>query len=500
MQYFEWYLPNDGNLWNRLKDDASHLSQIGVTAVWIPPCYKATDSNDVGYGAYDMYDLGEFDQKGTVRTKYGTKQELHDCIDMLHENGILVYADVVLNHKAGGDELQTFRVVEVDPHNRNKGITEPYEIEGFTRFTFPGRNNKYSDFKWSWEHFSATDYNHHDNKEAIYVILGENKGIDFNDKSVSPEFANFDYLMFTDIDYKHPEVYEETKRWISWFIKETKIDGIRLDAIKHINDWFVDDLIKHVKEEFGDDIPVTQHPVIRSAQACYKSSSKAIELAKKTGARLHIFHISTGIETELFRNDIPLEEKMITAEVCVHHLYFSVEDYKTKGNFIKWNPAVKSATDREKIWEALLDDRIDVIATDHAPHTLEEKSQQYSQAPSGGPLVQHSLITMLEFAKAGKISLEKVVQKMMHNPAILFKIEKRGFVKEGFFADLALVDLNSEKWTVTKENVLAKCGWSPLEGVDFTTKVESTVLNGKLVMENGVISEERFGQRLLFNR
>lgn len=254
------------------------------------------------------------------------------------------------------------------------------------------------------------------------------------------------------------------------------------------------------KEQFGEDIPVSQHPIIRSAEACYKSSSKAIELAKKTGARLHIFHISTGKETELFRNDIPLEEKLITAEVCVHHLYFSDEDYAEKGNFIKWNPAVKRASDREKIWEALLDDRIDVIATDHAPHTLEEKSQKYLQAPSGGPLVQHSLITMLEFAKKGKLSLEKVAQKMMHNPAILFKIEKRGFVKEGYFADLALVDLNSEAWTVTKENVLAKCGWSPFEGKEFTTKVISTVLNGQLVMENGKISEQPTGKRLLFER
>lgn len=254
------------------------------------------------------------------------------------------------------------------------------------------------------------------------------------------------------------------------------------------------------KEQFGEDIPVSQHPIIRSAEACYKSSSKAIELAKKTGARLHIFHISTGKETELFRNDIPLEEKLITAEVCVHHLYFSDEDYAEKGNFIKWNPAVKTASDREKIWEALLDDRIDVIATDHAPHTLEEKSQKYLQAPSGGPLVQHSLITMLEFAKKGKLSLEKVAQKMMHNPAILFKIEKRGFVKEGYFADLALVDLNSEAWMVTKENVLAKCGWSPFEGKEFTTKVISTVLNGQLVMENGKISEQPTGKRLLFEK
>lgn len=257
--------------------------------------------------------------------------------------------------------------------------------------------------------------------------------------------------------------------------------------------------LEKAKDQFGDDIPVSQHPIIRSAEACYLSSSKAIKLAKKTGARLHVFHVSTGKETELFDNNIPLEDKKITAEVCVHHLYFSDKDYGTKGNFIKWNPAVKSITDQEKIWEALLDDRIDVIATDHAPHTLEEKSQKYLQAPSGGPLVQHSLITMLDFAKKGKISIEKVAQKMMHNPAILFRIEKRGFVKEGFFADLALVDLNSEPWKVSKDNILYQCGWSPLEGKEFTTKVISTILNGAVVMENGKISDQRMGQRLLFN-
>jgi len=253
-------------------------------------------------------------------------------------------------------------------------------------------------------------------------------------------------------------------------------------------------------ERYGEEIPVTQHPVIRSAEVCFKSSSKAIELAKKTGARLHVFHISTGIETELFRNDIPLEEKRITAEVCVHHLYFTDADYETKGNFIKWNPAVKSESDRERIWKALLDDRIDVIATDHAPHTLEEKSQKYLQAPSGGPLVQHSLVAMLEFVKEGRITLEKMVQKMMHNPAILFKIEKRGFVKEGFFADLALVDLSSDTWTVSRDNVLYKCGWSPFEGKTFSSRIISTILNGHIAMENGVINEERSGKRLLFNR
>ncbi len=253
------------------------------------------------------------------------------------------------------------------------------------------------------------------------------------------------------------------------------------------------------KEQFGDAIPVTQHPVIRSAEACYISSSKAVELAVKTGARLHVFHISTGIETALFRNDIPLEEKKITAEVCVHHLYFTDEDYDTKGNFIKWNPAVKTADDKEAIWKALLDDRIDVIATDHAPHTLEEKSQQYLQVPSGGPLVQHSLVAMLEFVKEGRLSVEKMVQKMMHNPAVLFQIEDRGFIREGYYADIAIVNTNRPQ-TVTKDNLYYKCGWSPFEGTTFSSSVTATVLNGKVVMENGVITGEPSGKRLLFNR
>ena len=253
------------------------------------------------------------------------------------------------------------------------------------------------------------------------------------------------------------------------------------------------------KATYGDDIPMDQHPIIRSAEACYKSSSTAIALAKKTGARLHVFHISTGKETELFDNTIPLKDKKITAEVCVHHLYFSDADYATKGSFIKWNPAVKTAQDREEIWEALLDNRIDVIATDHAPHTLEEKSQKYLQAPSGGPLVQHSLITMLEFAKQGKISVERVVEKMCHNPAIIFEIEGRGYLREGYFADIAIVNPNSEL-TVTKDNVLYKCGWSPLEGVTFHSTVETTLVNGNIAMENGVIAEQTFGQRLLFDR
>lgn len=253
------------------------------------------------------------------------------------------------------------------------------------------------------------------------------------------------------------------------------------------------------KNKFGEDILPYMHPIIRSEEACYISSSKTVELAKKTGAKLHVFHISTGKETSLFDNDIPLKDKKITAEVCVHHLYFSDEDYATKGNFIKWNPAVKTATDREQIWTALLDDRIDVIATDHAPHTLDEKSQKYLQAPSGGPMVQHSLPMMLTFAKEGKISVERVVEKMAHNPAILFEIENRGFLREGYQADVVLVDLNKAQ-TVRKDNVLYHCGWSPIEGKELSASVVSTFVNGHLAMNNGELTTQRFGQRLLFNR
>lgn len=251
------------------------------------------------------------------------------------------------------------------------------------------------------------------------------------------------------------------------------------------------------KAEYGDDIPLKYHPIIRSEEACYLSSSKAVKLAKKTGARLHIFHLSTEKETHLFRNDIPLEEKKITAEVCVHHLWFTDADYETKGTHIKWNPAVKTQKDKEGLWKALLDDRIDVIATDHAPHTLEEKSNVYTKAPSGGPLVQHAIPALLEKVKEGVISIEKLVEKMCHNPAKLFKVEKRGFIKEGFYADLVLVD-PTEEWTVNKDNILYKCGWSPFEGVKFSNKITHTFINGNLIYNNGVFNEVIKGKRLLF--
>lgn len=263
-----------------------------------------------------------------------------------------------------------------------------------------------------------------------------------------------------------------------------------------------DVLIRHnleqYKEKFGENIGVEMHPLIRSREACYNASVKAIARAKKFGTRLHIFHVSTADEIALFDNSIPLKEKKITAEACVHHLWFTNADYKTKGNYIKWNPAVKTAKDREAIWQAVLDNKIDVIATDHAPHTIEEKEQPYLKAPSGGPLVQHSVVAMLEKSLEGKITIERVVEKMAHAVADLFRIEKRGYIREGYWADLVLVNLNSP-WTVSKENILYKCGWSPFEGTTFRAKIEKTFVNGNLVYDNGMIDETVKGMRMSFN-
>jgi dihydroorotase len=250
---------------------------------------------------------------------------------------------------------------------------------------------------------------------------------------------------------------------------------------------------------YGDNIPIEKHPEIRSEAACYLSSSRAIRLAKATGARLHVFHLSTDIETELFSNQKPLTEKKITAEVCVHHLWFSEEDYAQKGTLIKWNPAVKKATDQEALWKALNEDKIDVLATDHAPHTFEEKQNPYTKAPSGGPMVQHAFPALLTAVQQGKISLEKLVEKACHNPAILFKIQNRGFLREGYFADLVLVDLN-QKFTVVKEDLLYQCGWSPFEGTTFGATIVKTFVNGNLVYDQGKIIEGTLGEKLTFDR
>jgi dihydroorotase len=251
--------------------------------------------------------------------------------------------------------------------------------------------------------------------------------------------------------------------------------------------------------QYGDEIPFRYHPVIRNEEACYLSSSKAVELAKKNNARLHILHISTGKETKLFTNEIALKEKRITSEACIHHLWFTDQDYDEKGSFIKWNPAVKTANDRDQIWKALLDDRIDVIATDHAPHTLEEKQNPYTKAPSGGPLIQHTLVAMLDFYHQGKISLERIAEKMSHAVAECFEVKERGYIREGYKADLVLVNLN-KAWTVERGNIRAKCGWSPFEGHEFKSSVEKTFVSGHLAYAGGELDESKLGQRLSFDR
>lgn len=252
------------------------------------------------------------------------------------------------------------------------------------------------------------------------------------------------------------------------------------------------------RNKYGEDLPIEYHPLIRSEEACYLSSSFAVNLAKKHGTRFHVLHISTAKETLLFDDKTPLEKKKVTAEACVHHLWFNNDDYKRLGTKIKWNPAIKTPLDQKAIMIALLNDYIDVIATDHAPHTIEEKNNTYFKAPSGGPLIQHSLVAMLEFYHRGEIPLEKIVQKMCHNPAILFRVQERGFIREGYFADLVLVDLNMP-WEVNSGNILSKCGWSPFEGETFRSKVSHTFVSGHLAYAEGVLNENQPGKRLLFN-
>lgn len=257
--------------------------------------------------------------------------------------------------------------------------------------------------------------------------------------------------------------------------------------------------LNHYKSLYGEDIPVAKHGEIRSAEACYKSSSYAVAMAKKYGARLHVLHLSTAKEMELFATDIPLKDKKITAEVCVHHLTFSDKDYADKGNFIKWNPAIKTEADRQGLLEALKDGKLDVVATDHAPHLKEEKERKYTKAPSGGPLVQHSLQAMLEFFHRGEMPLETIVEKMCHAPAICFQVKNRGFIRKGYYADLVVVDINKPQ-KVMHENIYYKCGWSPFEGKEFRSTIEKTFVNGKLVFDQGKFDDSSLGMRLEFKR
>ena len=255
MQYFEWYLPSDGQHWNHLAEDAQHLSDLGISHVWMPPAFKGTNKDDVGYGVYDLFDLGEFDQKGTIRTKYGFKDEYLNAINRLKDAGIVPMADVVLNHKAAADKLETFEVVEVDPEDRTKEISKPFEIEGWTHFTFDGRQKAYNDFEWHWYHFNGTDFDAKRNKSGIYLIQGDNKGWAENDL-VDNENGNFDYLMYANLDYKHPEVIENIYSWVDWFVQTTGVLGFRMDAVKHIDSFFMRNFIRDVKEKQGQDFYV----------------------------------------------------------------------------------------------------------------------------------------------------------------------------------------------------------------------------------------------------
>jgi dihydroorotase len=265
------------------------------------------------------------------------------------------------------------------------------------------------------------------------------------------------------------------------------------------NDYIIKENLERITGELGTEISAAFHPKIRSEEACYDASKRVVDLARKYGTKLHVLHISTAKEVELFDANLPLEEKRITAEACIHHMWFSEEDYETKGNYIKWNPAIKTKEDRDGILKGVLNGNIDVIATDHAPHTIEEKNKPYLEAPSGGPLAQHSLVAMLDLYHQHKISLEQIAQKMSHNVAILFEIEKRGYIRSGYHADLVIVDLDAP-WTVRKENILSKCGWSPFEGHTFQSQVTYTIVSGHLAYAHGQFDESKRGERLKFSR
>ena len=426
--------------------------------------------------------------------------------DVFIENDLIIEIGVSISAKTGDTQIIEANgkyllpgLIDDQVHFREPGLTHKATIEteskaavagGITSFiempntvpqatTIEKLEEKFSIAeKTSWANYSFMFGGTNDNLEEILKV----------DEHKVAGLKLFLGSSTGNMLVDNPKVIEEI------FSKTNLLISVHCEDEKTIKN----NLEKYLKE-YGDDIPIEMHPKIRSAEACYLSSSKAIELAKKTGARLHVFHLSTEKETHLFSNKKPLAEKKITAEVCVHHLWFTEEDYKTKGTKIKWNPAIKSQKDRDGLWKALLDDRLDVIATDHAPHTLKEKNNSYNKAPSGGPLVQHALVALLEMHHKGKISLEKIVEKACHNPAILFQIKDRGFIREGYKADLVLVNLISP-WTVNKENILYKCGWSPFEGTTFKSRVSHTFVNGILTYHNLKFPNKSVPQRLTFNR
>lgn len=417
-------------------------------------------------------------------------------IEKIDENGIAMPADRVID--ATGLHLIP-GVIDDQVHFREPGLTHKGDLYTESRAAVAGGITSYMEMPNTVPGATTLELLEEKYERASKVSL-----------------ANYSFYMGT------------TNSNLSELLKvdETKVCGVKIFMGSSTGDMLVDDpqalenifrevktlIAAHceddpmirananaVKQQYGEGVTAKFHPIIRSEEACYQSSSFAVELAKKHQTRLHILHISTAKELALFRNDIPLSEKRITAEACIHHLWFCDSDYDQKGNYIKWNPAVKTAKDREAILKAVLDNRIDVVATDHAPHTIEEKEQLYFQAPSGGPLVQHSLNAMFELYNRGKITLEKIVEKMCHHVAIMFEIDRRGFIREGYYADLVLVDLN-KAYTVNRQNILYKCKWSPFEGTIFHSVITHTLVNGNIVYENGKLYETSIGSRLQFNR
>ena len=424
--------------------------------------------------------------------------------DVLIENGIITQIDRVIDTpqqvtEINGEGLHLFPgVIDDQVHFREPGLTHKGEIYTEAKAAVAGGITSYMEMPNTVP--NATNREELEKKYARAAVCS---------------LANYSFFM----GGSNANLEEALK------VDYTKVCGLKLFMGSSTGDMLVDNpktleaffskaptLIathceydplvkenqKRIVEEYGEDIPAYFHPIIRNEEVCYKSSSFAVDLAKKFNTRLHVLHISTAKELSLFSNAIPLAQKRITAEACIHHLWFSDEDYATKGNYIKWNPSVKTAYDRDKILEAVVNNTIDVVATDHAPHTIAEKSESYLKAPSGGPLVQHSLQAMLEFYHQGKLSLTHIAQKMSHDVAIAFRLKDRGFIREGYKADLVLVNLNAPN-LVTKENCLYKCGWSPFENYTFKSAVQKTFVNGHLVYDTGRFNETQFGERLNFS-
>ncbi len=425
--------------------------------------------------------------------------------DLLIDNGIIQkigQQDHDLNSKIidGTDKYLFPGIIDGQVHFREPGLTHKGDLQSESRAAVAGGTTSFIDMPNTFPNVLTID------------ILNEKYEI-----ASRQSLANYGFFLGVNGDNLDEVIKLDTSKLLGvsddglYFTKKGNLladnpetmeklfaNCKSIIAIHSEKEQIVEENENIYREKYGENVPIEFHPQIRSEKACYEATRRAIEIANKHKARLHILHLTTEAETHLFRNDIPLKEKNITTEVSVHHLWFSDKDYTRLGTLIKWNPAIKTEKDKKGLLEALLDDRIDIVTTDHAPHTLEEKQKPYFQSMSGAPIVQHSLNIMLEFYKKGLISLEKIAEKMCHNPATLYRIEKRGFIREGYFGDLTIVDLNSS-WTVSKENIFSKCGWSPLEGTTFQTKVTHTFVNGNLIYDHGQFNEAVKGKALTTN-